>query len=455
MARHWTIVLVAVLCAAAFSPCSWAQEQPAAEIIFDQSHEFPDAAYVLTGVLAKVGIGMVQSEASLTSIADRLAPPRVLLLWQEATQVPYTAEEVKLIKGFVGQGGIVILVGNVDSWVKRNGGRPADYPLLRLAAALGMPPGDSDRQQPSGKGRLVYFHNRGVLSYASLEAESRTGPGQGARLFQSVMTGLRPALPPRNEVIPPDGSFKVGSVGVVYPANLSDRALLVQKWLPPLDAALQKIYVCPLEANAQCKAMAYTGTVWNRFGLNLWAGPDTVSMDLARQLALHWYYPGGHQVNLPAWVSIAWTDAVAARACTVSGVNPNALNLFRILDREYRATDPKGNQIDLSVASNPWAPAYRGKAVQVLELLEKEGGVNVIARLRKVVRVYQAAGKIKDNENLDTSETVHLLSLAVGRDLTPFFKSIGTTVEAKPLDLVEFRNLEKMTDELLAAPTAP
>ena len=215
--------------------------------------------------------------------------------------------------------------------------------------------------------------------------------------------------------------------------------------------ALRDAYACELEATVVVTALPFTGSQWNsslNFDLNLAAPPYLAAYDLAKELAWCWYFPGGRPVGLPRWISLGWTDAVALRAVSQAGFQTEAQNVLRIYRSQFLAADPRMDRIDLAVSpASAATDAYRGKAIYVLETLEHDTGRNVVARLRKAVRVAHADGWFEDS--LDSDQTIQLLSLGLGRDAYPFFRSLGVAVKPLPLDFAHFRLVEQELDKLL------
>ncbi len=425
------------------------------EILFDRTHEAPGISNYLEAVLKRAGVKVIRSDASLTStsVADELLRCEVLLICQETTSVPFTPAEVKLIKDYVNRGGILILIGNVDNWSRNNSSAPPrGYPLFRLASALGVKLADADHRQDVGKGRLVYFHRRALLSYTSLKTETERGPGQATRRLLSAIGEFKPSGSPVRRIIDPEESFTVGPVRVVYPGNISARVKPLEPLLRRILVSLERIYDCKLEAQVTVRCLPFTGSQWVpycNFKLNVWAPPTRVAYDLAKQLAYCWYFPGGRHINLPQWIYLGWIDAAAARTLKSAGFANWADNTLRIYRRHFLSTDPKMNQLDLTISpSTATRNAYRGKAIHVLGDLQKQTNRNVVARLRKAIRVCHAAGVFE--REIDTDETVRLLSLGLGADQYRFFRKMGVTVAPKPLDLAHFKKLEKELDRLLA-----
>ena len=402
----------------------------------------------------KVGLGVIRTEASLTStsVADELLRCKALLIWQTSTAVPFTPAEVKLIKGYVNRGGTLILVGNVDNWSRRNrSAPPRSYPLFRLASALGVRLADADRRQDVGKGRVVYFHRRDVLSSKSIVAESTAGPGQATRRLLSAIGEFKPSRSPVHRIIDPEKSFTVGPVRVIYPANISAQVKPLEPLLRRILVSLKRLYGCELEAQVTVRCLPFTSSQWTsyrNFGLNVWAPPYQVAHDLSKHVAQCWHFPGGRRIRLPHWIYLGWVDAAAARTTNSVGFTKQSESRLRTYRTQFLKADPKMNQMDLVVSPTSAAHnAYRGKAIHILESIERQTGKNVLARLRKAIRVCHAAGVFE--HKIDTDETVRLLSLGLGADQYGAFRRMGVTVVPKPLDFERFRKLEKELDGLL------
>ncbi len=420
-------------------------------VLIDHSHELPDVRNQLESLLNKAGVGVVVSNASLASLGDRLLQCQPLLIWQEPTPVPYPPDEVKLIRNYVSKGGTLLLIGNAADWTGRN--KPAsanDYPLFKLMKALGLNPTDADQRKTLGKGLVVFLRRDDVLTPANIRAEAAAAPGKAAERLLAAIPDRRTVPSPTNVIIEPDKSFTVGFVDVRYPANLAEPAEAFQTFITKVTPVFEKIFDAPLEAKVTITALPCTGTPWipaHDFEVNLAAPPAALAEGCGRQLAYCWLFPGGRDVSQPDWITWGWVDAASARAISAVGFAAQADALLGSCRRHLQDTDPKLDKIDLSAPPPADLNAYRGKAIHVLETLEKQTGKNVLARFRKAIRIAHGAGEIEDK--LDTDQAVRLLSLSLNQDLYPFFTSVGTRVVPKPLDFDRFRKLEAELDRLL------
>ena len=69
----------------------------------------------------------------------------------------------------------------------------------------------------------------------------------------------------------------------------------------------------------------------------------------------------------------------------------------------------------------------------------------MLEKFRRTVFLYRQAGRLPTNPA--TAETIRLLSLSVGQDLYPYFRSIGTHVQPLPIDFGEPARLRKEVAE--------
>ena len=453
-----TLTLMTLLVLAIAVSTGWAQTVVVArplgvQVLFDRTHEAPVSSYQVEGVLTGLGFDVVRCDASLTSVADELAKSKALLIWQEVAPVPFTPDETKLITDYVRKGGTLILVGNLSNWKAHNRSAPANaYPLFSLAGKLGVKLAEVDHQQDVEKGKVFYYHRRDPLSYTNLVKEARTPTGKASQLFLSALPAPQPGHRGQKRTIDPEKELVLGRLRIMYPENLASRIRPLPVLLKRILPALEKLYDAELEADVTVRALAFNGSQWiasHDFDLNVCLPTDRVAFDLTKELAYCWYFPGGRKVTLPRWIAYGWTDATAARVLKSSGLGGYANGALRTYKTEFLKADPTRNQLDLSVKpASGRMNAYRGKAIHLLEALEKRTRMSVPARLRKGIRVGHGAGWFQ--QTVDGDQTVQVLSLALGVDCFDFFKQMGVTVTPKPLDFEAYRKLEAELDKLLA-----
>lgn len=143
-------------------------------------------------------------------------------------------------------------------------------------------------------------------------------------------------------------------------------------------------------------------------------------------------HEAGHSWVLP-YPEPVWNEPIATYLGIQVGKRMGLPEAQQTLDRAIaraKEQDPDFTKVDLNAANPPNAVVW-GKSYYIYESLEKEYGPGVIAKYFRAKRRLAKPGR----KGYSLDDSVAVWSNAVGKDLFPWFKSLGTSVDAGKTDI--------------------
>jgi len=418
------------------------------EVFVDYSHEANMPSAGLTQILRGAGLGITRNHAYIPSQKPKLAEYELVVLWQQVTDIRYDDLEYATLLEYVREGGRLLMITNSGAWMGLNRTDSVKgYPLPYLARRFGLKLDKEFEELAIGKGKVFHYRDTNLLSSARLESKDPEVRRAGVAFFEKLLPYPQLENSPRNDDIEAELSFKEGRVTFYYPQTLKTQALWAQKVLPTVLGFCRGLFREDLDVDVTVRGIPATGTVFfggKRFEIALYVAKDTLLHDLSMQLCRAWMRPGGLDVHYPHWLESAWVEMVTVDLLRKLGAADRFAASERYRQNEFRNVDPNMNLIDISIAPKPGDLAFTGKCEFIFRDLVSKYGDSMLSKFRNTVRLYSEAGQLPA---LTTAETIRLLSLAVGKDLFPYFRSLGTGVEPLPVDLDEPARLRKLVAE--------
>jgi len=405
------------------------------EVLLDRSHEWRGEMHTVSRYLRSAGIGVTISDASLEHMKDRLVEYEMILIWQQSPAVTFTDAEIVLLKKWLKKGGRLLVIGTTQP--------QGTYPLRKLLASLGCPLRGPEAHVNYGKGKVKFFDNTGLFDAARL-GDARESRQEVIEVFRKILPYEQLARSVMDEHVPPEKEEMVGRVKLRYAARLATSAAKTTDLVKKIVTQIELVYKdeLPKGITLQVLPRAYSGWLGGVvFSPGAMQPPADIARELARAVALYGLFPEGKWISYPPWVTHGWCDLVALRTCYKIGFKREAEAARRVYMDAYKLDTTSPNPIDLSVSRRGRGHDYIGKAQWVLETLEKRHGKNLLARLRKTLKRYAAAGRISDA--MSTRNVIFYLSQTLHVNMFDYFHAIGTTVLPMKLDYYELEKARK------------
>lgn len=410
------------------------------EVLVDFSHEAQGAATTLPRLLLDSGIGVTRNQAYLPSLRSELSTYELIVLWQEKTDVPYDDLEYAILLEYLREGGHLLLVTNPGAWLRATQSTSTRrYPLPQLAKRLGLKLKEQSEELTVEKGRVFHYRNAGYLVPARLRSKSDEVKQEVLGWFLKFLPYPKLEDSRRNRLVPPEISFKENRVTFFYPLPLKAQALWARKALPGVLAFYRNLFKEDLANDITIVATAgvterfFRGT---RYELSLCMPRDAVLHHLALHLFQAWMQPEGGTVAYPhRLLERGWGDMIVLDLLQNLGVADRYARRERYNKARFQRADPQRSRIDVSIPPKLGDYAHFGKCEYIFRDLAKRYGYSMVPKFRETVFLYHRAGKLPQRPTV--AQTIRLLSLAVGEDLFPYFRSLGTRVRPLPIDLTE------------------
>ena len=461
---------------------------------------------------SQASLSSVLQEGKLSRIRIRVDDRRPFAWWPNArfnvvityqlgpASQPYLREEMLALKQFVSSGGGLIVVGgkaqahdDIAAWslnelISHFGASlspVADYrdetKLLTLSVQSPWEVQDrGERGHPVvarrtyGKGRIVvispaslFFWNRRVPDSAPNSKRARSdmigelakwasegsGPAGGTRRLPQEASGGGPIYPELGK--------RVGNV-VVYYAKNQKKGLIqtvsrdmprVQKqleaWLPSPPSGGPLYLIAAAGGGGGWAVNAYKPNEVGTIKLTSEGLLSVFAHELAHTMAGPPNSRGGYAANWPmgntSEAHAGWFQGKINAQITAQTDRPNK-NANAILDVETAVTE-----LDLAIGEEAiWSEWGKGaswkKIWWVWQKLDDRYGPTWYPRWRWV---QQTRWQDDPERQLTWEETVEDMSIAVGEDLFPFFRRIGTSLGKERLDQIAFGG------QTIALPVAP
>lgn len=427
------------------------------DVLLDFSHEVSGPQH-LFAFLRTTGFGITRCQAYLPSLRANLADYELIVLYQWETDIPWDDLEYMCLVEYVKGGGRLLLVSEPAGWMIRNATDSVRaYPILKLAARFGLKLNKELEELSLGKGKVFHYRNSTLLTEARVGSQRPEDRSELLAFFEKLLPYPKLEDSAHNAVIEPEIAFRQGRIAFRYPLTLKVRAEFVRKALPKAYAFYEDLFngdlACAVQFDGVLKrAQAGVPGVPGEIGMD--QTDVMIVYELARALCQAWIQPAKTRIVYPPWLDPPWGQIIATDLMRKLGFSGAFDGDQRARAACLQRVDPDLTKIDLSIP--PPAPepgpansdarlAYFAKCEHVMRMLLKEHGVGTLGKWRDIVFLYCDAGRLASP--LSTDETIRLLSLTVGKDLFPFFKSIGTSAKPLPLDFSEPDRLRKELGE--------
>lgn len=445
-------------------------------VLIDLGHEFTFMcdAFLPNAYLLPYGYEVTRSFAFLHPAM--LNGVDVLVIHQATTAVPFTSEQIAAIQEFVRNGGGLLLIGNKSVW-KSSPFFPdvKGYPLNDLSEAFGVTFGDGHGTPPFRTHPheitqgVTIVDNQGLLSgllkvdkTSTVIVTDSTGrpvcavkefgsgrvvtiamdcfissPYSGKPLvnvgfIQQMFKWLSFGKTTRwsNHTPPsrilPERRLVQGNVTLYYSEALGRRATFLLEIFPTVYNSLARMMGLEPVGQFTVIALATGGGGYSggqELGIGVLAKDSAVVMVLAHELTHSFVLPGA----LPGFgFNEGWASLAAIRVARQLGYGADADAERRQFESQFRSLDFDGTRLDLNtlVVPEDHAQAYMGKAMWVIESLEKNYGADFMARLMPLHRQWVQSGRASNPVTM--RDFIGMLSMVAGTDLASFFKAIGT-----------------------------
>ncbi|MFQ5804831.1 MAG: hypothetical protein ACE5I3_00100 [Phycisphaerae bacterium] len=470
-------------------------------VLVDTSMEFLFVYDHLAGFLRREGYTVTQNRGTLhTALLDDYD---IVLIQQLTTPLRFEAQFIAGLKDWVERGGRLFIVGHGVQWRNRNRRSRESFPLNAVAEvfgfrfnerdkgrfplrgtahpiAKGTPTLTEDKYDPrariwgpgwlkangvglieaesaepvfvdadgkvvmaarkTGQGRVVAFTGKRLLWGCTHESSVQHDPEIKTlvrRVFDWLREG-RPSRAPRPDVVRvrhPDIEIKGKRTSIRTTEVLRGRAEYTLEQFDRVYDVLYDYFKVPAYSQLRMNALAGAGGGWraaDEIGIAVLASDEGI-----RSLLL-WEMTNGWGPPIPdSWVEM-WavhTGQVLRGRLAIGSPAEQILTRHRKL-QEAIEIDPHLNKLDLADAGDE--KTHRkvlGKASYVVEQLERTYP-GFISRLCRIHRAQDSW-----TEQVSMQEFVYLCSLAAGKDLYPYFQSLGTTVEPQKIDFARAAEL--------------
>ena len=419
------------------------------EILVDLSHEAGTAAEYLPNCLAQAGYGVTRTNGYIPSLRNELADYELVVLWQERTEVKYEDLEYAVLHEYVNQGGHLVFVSNPTAWLGADPGRSAaSYPIARFARRFGLKLKTEREELSVGQGKVYHYANSLLLSETRLRSDRPEVRAEAVRLFETFLPYPKLEDTRRNDTRPPEIVCKEGRVTFRYPQTVKKESLWARKALPRMLRFYSDFFKADLANDLTISAIPASSEYFvtgNNFNVSVLQPKDKLLHQLGMLLYQSWMRPADTPLAFPHWMEAYWADMATTDLLTHLGVGQRYQAYERHHRGEFLKADPRKNRIDVTVPPNPGEYPHFGKCEYIYRDIEKRYGRGLARKLREIVFLYHEAGQLPSP--LDTAQTVRLVSLAVGKDLFPYFRSLGTHVVPVAVDLGEPDRLRKLLAE--------
>ena len=409
------------------------------EVLVDLTHDATERPEVLPDLLLKDGYGVSRSHTYLGVLRGRLAEYELVVCWQETTPVKYDDLEYAVLYEYVEGGGHLVLISNAGRWLKENAGRSVSaYPVRRLAKRFGLKLKGELTELSVGAGKVYHYPNSTLLTWERLTSSRAEVRREAVHLFEKLLPYPQLDRSARNDRRDAEIVFREGHVTFRYPQTLNKEGLWARKALPRMLKFYSELFKAELPNDLEIHGIAATYPHFvpaNTFNLSLVASQEGLLYQLGVQLYQAWMQPTGAHVGYPLWMERPWAEMTTTDLLTKLGVGRRYQAFERHHAEEFRRADPKRNRIDITISPGPADWSFWGKCEYIFRDLSNRHGRSLPRKFREIVLLYHEAGQLPGR--LDTAQTIRLLSLAVGRDLFGYFRSLGTHVEPVAIDFAE------------------
>jgi len=216
----------------------------------------------------------------------------------------------------------------------------------------------------------------------------------------------------------------VGEWAKVWPqlARMTGLASPVELARGSADETLLEIYLCASPGGGLSGG--------NRIAIPAMGGDERLIAILSHEV--------GHKLlgGCNHGASEAFAEWCAIKGLTAAGYEKFAAEKLQKKLGAFREADPTGKKMDLSDVTDEISRthAYQGKWIWIFATLEKEYGETFLAAylkaLRKNVTLVGPAHKQSGGKKVSLTMRDHItaMSEAAGKDLTPWFKELGTSI---------------------------
>ncbi|MBC8254680.1 MAG: hypothetical protein H8E35_11730 [Ardenticatenia bacterium] len=503
--RRYVVLALVVALTSLGSPTTLGQVATANDtpnVLIDLSHEFTFMydAFLPVGYLLPDGYEVTHSSATLT--AAMLNNVDVLVIEQATTAVPFSAEQTATIQSFVQNGGGLLLVGKRWVWQPTQFfPSVTSYPLNDLAAVFGITFIDGYGTTPFQvqpheitQGVTAFDNQGAVPGLLNVDATSTVivadssgrpvfavqefGAGRMAvsaedvflsspfigqplinmRFTQQLFNWLShdkttryPGQTPPFRILP-ENQLVQGTVTLYYTEALGPRATFLTDNYPTIYnhlvtmMAVEPVYQFTIIALATGGG-GYSGG--QEVGVGVLTGDSAVVRVLAHELTHSFVLPGA----LPGFsFNEGWASLAAIRVARQMGYEADANAERQYFESQFRAIDPDGTLLNLNTAIvTEHGGAYMGKAMWVIETLERDYGADFMARLMPLHRQWVQSGQASNPVTM--GEFIAMMSEVASTDLRPFFQSIGTHWQEVPTPTPTATSTKTPTSTPTSTPT--
>lgn len=438
--------------AAAFKATDLLNRIKSIEVYIDLTHHNTDPVMLLPGLLRDNAYGCTISNAYLPTVEAELASHELVVIWQEWYDVSYDDAEYETLFKYARQGGHILFIADPVFWLRDHSGQGLDsYPVIRLARRFGLKTKTAFEELKVGLGKVFYYGNNAGVLTAAIAGPKRA---QAIQVFERAMPYEKLEASGVVRVLDPEITYRCGRILLRYPKPLEKRARPIEKAVSATAESYTKLF-----GAGPAKDLTITGLASGRegftqgsgLGLQLFMSDEAVLRQTCVELFQAWLQPEEKDVVFPYWLTYGFAQFACVeplKKIGLAGVDDRYAWDLSLLNRAER----HGAKIDINGVPPREDPAWDGKCITVYQTLVKTYGPEVLPNLRKMIQLYAKAGKLPDV--VTTPDAVRLLSLAVGQDLVPYFRSIGTNLQPppntpapEPLDLDEPEKIRKALEE--------
>ncbi len=481
-------------------------EQPVVDdkglnVLIDMAHECNFAAlWTLPEQLNKLGYRSVGSHATINSVLDPKGESRIRMVYDTVNHVrpfvwwpnakyniiissqsswksqTYTDKEVAALKLFVESGGSL--------FIRRNGREPRTdqqnpVPIDILLSTFDLTPEDGVSRHEFGRGRILLSNHPGEYNYprrANQEQRDSVNQALGEQLEwlsenQKAQKGT-PCLPEPMEGgggVYPELEDNFSNIVFYYAENQKEELLNAVKVDVPKaqEFILERLPSKPTAEPMYLILCAGGGGGW---AVNIYRPKENgiISLDPFGILSI-FAHELAHTMHGPVNEAgeIAGISPIPNRGEAHAGWYQGKVNaLFKESDRELSNRncnsmfdwDPEGNQLDLATEYENEAGREKWgygkdwtKTWYLWQKLDDRYGPTWYPRWKYI---QHTRWQNDPEHHLTWTELVEDMSIAVGEDLFPFMRKLGTTLERDRMEEIEFQG-ETMKLELAPIEVTP
>ncbi|MFH0760269.1 MAG: hypothetical protein V2A67_02045 [Bacteroidota bacterium] len=471
-------------------------EQPVVDdkgynVLVDLAHECTFyKMWTVPEQLNKLGYRSLGSHATLNTVLDRKGESRVRVLWDTVGKVypfawwpnpkfhvvltgqfnpesqEYSQPEISALVDFVKKGGGLIIQSDFRKLrAPENGVGSTDttWSVHRLIKAFGIIPGMVPSRTEFGRGRVIITGNPKDLKYPReatyLQKDSvnqvvaeymhwlseKQKPAKGKPMMPQAMEGGGPIYPEMED--------NFNNIAFYYAANQKPELLrIVKEDVPDAQAFIQQRLPSTPTAEPMYLILAAGGG--GGWAVNIYKPKENgiISLDgygilsiFGHELAHTMFGPSNDEGKIAGIAPIP--DRGEAHAGWYQG-KVNALFKPEIRGKANRdcnlmfAFDPKGNAMDLATCyeneamNKQWGYGKDWiKTWYIWQKLDDRYGPGWYPYWKYV---QHTRWKNDPEHRLTWDEMVEDMSIAVGEDLFPFFRKLGTTLQKSRLEQIEY-----------------